>query len=444
MGVYASNVVSGVVAFPFIAFLLTLPYMMVQYRKLEAVPFWKSFVFYALVFYLICAYFMVILPLPEALTAAEAGVSSKAPSLTPFLFVPGFIHAAQTASLSLLDPHSWIAFLKQNTVYCTLFNVLLTMPLGAFARYMFRMKWWQALVLGFCTSLFFELSQLTGLWGIYDYAYRLFDVDDLIVNTAGCMLGYAIMGGPMRYLPDFHQLDVKAAEKGARSTSFTRRLIGFSVDFILANVVAAAGCALLLAAGIDPAYGSFLPVYIAASGIFFILIPCLDGGQTLGHKVVRVHVCCRNGQPASRGQIFMRYCLFVWIFLMAPMWLLFLLALVPAQLYDGTWLMLIAQVVVLSSAVWLLSVAVRAVRSAMGHPFLLVFGAMTNTTVMTDGPAPAAPAATGADADAAAAGPAAAAAAAAAAGTAGAAGATANPADGGGREAGAASAQEPR
>ena len=40
-------------------------------------------------------------------------------------------------------------------------------------------------------SLLIEAAQLTGLFGIYPYAYRCCDVDDVITNTLGAALGWA-------------------------------------------------------------------------------------------------------------------------------------------------------------------------------------------------------------------------------------------------------------
>ena len=50
-----------------------------------------------------------------------------------------------------------------------------------------RLRW--ALLGGFGMSLFVETTQLTGTWGLYACSYRVFDVDDLMTNTLGAVLG---------------------------------------------------------------------------------------------------------------------------------------------------------------------------------------------------------------------------------------------------------------
>ena len=69
MNVYTSNILAAAVAFPFIAALVTVPYLVYQYRKFGSVPWLRTLVVYSFVFYLLCAYFLVLLPLPADRTA---------------------------------------------------------------------------------------------------------------------------------------------------------------------------------------------------------------------------------------------------------------------------------------------------------------------------------------------------------------------------------------
>lgn len=89
------------------------------------------------------------------------------------------------------------------------FNVLLTIPFGLFLRYYFRTHWIRCLLLSFGLSLSFETTQVTGIFGIFDYPYRLFDVDDLITNTAGGMLGYVAAEWFASRLPRIDRLDAE-------------------------------------------------------------------------------------------------------------------------------------------------------------------------------------------------------------------------------------------
>lgn len=68
-------------------------------------------------------------------------------------------------------------------------NILLFVPLGFLARAVFKRRILTAGLIALGTSLTIELGQLTGLWGYYPCAYRIFDIDDLITNTTGGIVG---------------------------------------------------------------------------------------------------------------------------------------------------------------------------------------------------------------------------------------------------------------
>ena len=62
MNVYTNNIIAAAIAFPVIAFAITVPYMIYQYRKFGSIPWIRTLIVYSLAFYLLCAYFLVILP----------------------------------------------------------------------------------------------------------------------------------------------------------------------------------------------------------------------------------------------------------------------------------------------------------------------------------------------------------------------------------------------
>ncbi len=58
----------------------------------------------------------------------------------------------------------------------------------------------------FMFSLFIEIGQYTGLFFIYEGSYRLCDVDDLICNTLGGVIGaYVIL--KVNILPDIENFE---------------------------------------------------------------------------------------------------------------------------------------------------------------------------------------------------------------------------------------------
>ena len=128
---YLHNIELGILTFPLLAFLMSLPYALWQYRRYGSVPVWKTAVVFAFAFYLLCAFYMVVLPLPDSRSAMPS--YSVTPQLEPFHFIEVL---RRSTSFTLHDPATWIAALKVTYVYETLLNVALTMPLGAFLAYL--------------------------------------------------------------------------------------------------------------------------------------------------------------------------------------------------------------------------------------------------------------------------------------------------------------------
>ena len=136
MSVYASNITLAAMLFPLVALLITLPYLVYQYRKAGSVPWLRTLAVYSFVFYLMCAYFLVLLPLPADRTAFVP--YAAVPQLEPLHFLRAFL-AETDASLS--DPSTWLDAVRDPYVYEAFFNVLLLVPLGMYLRYYFRRTW---------------------------------------------------------------------------------------------------------------------------------------------------------------------------------------------------------------------------------------------------------------------------------------------------------------
>ena len=75
MSVYLIPLQSALLLFPFLAAMITLPYIIIQYRKYGSILPIRVLIVYSFIFYLLCAYFLVLLPLPpmeEADCAADS------------------------------------------------------------------------------------------------------------------------------------------------------------------------------------------------------------------------------------------------------------------------------------------------------------------------------------------------------------------------------------
>ena len=71
-------------------------------------------------------------------------------------------------------------------------NLILLIPLGIYIHFIKRnlgMK--HIVIMGFTTAMVIELIQLS-ISLLLGYSYRSFDVDDLILNTIGFIIGYKV------------------------------------------------------------------------------------------------------------------------------------------------------------------------------------------------------------------------------------------------------------
>src|SRR5699024_11195558 len=101
-------------------------------------------------------------------------------TLVPFNFIKDII---SSSTVVWSQPSTYVSLLTQSCSIQSIFNFLLLMPFGVYLRYFFnrRRYWKKAFGLGFILSLFYEVTQLTGIYGIYNCPYRIFDVDDLFL-----------------------------------------------------------------------------------------------------------------------------------------------------------------------------------------------------------------------------------------------------------------------
>lgn len=270
MEVYLESIKTAFLIFPFLAFLITLPYLLLQYHKYGSVPLIRSSIVYTFILYLLTAYFLVILPLPSKEEVLM--MPTKVPQLIPFTFIGDFIEAFKETS-------GVLSFLKSPIVYTTLFNIAITIPFGIYLRYYFKKKWYTTIIYTFLLSLYFEITQLTGLYGLYPKAYRLFDVDDLIINTLGGLIGYLITPIVTIFLPDRDKID-KLSYKRGKVVSIYRRFLAFLIDiFIFATIM------FIILALLN--FNDFVLPLIIMTAMYYVILPTLTS-LTLGKYLVKI------------------------------------------------------------------------------------------------------------------------------------------------------------
>lgn len=385
----------GFLAFPLVALLLAVPYALYQYRRFGAISIWKTFVVFTFILYCLCAVSLIVFPLPADHSAVVE--SARTPQLHPFHVIEQ-IH--ETTDFSLSDRSTWGPALRSPVVYEAIFNVMLTVPLGAYLCYLFRCRWWMALLIGMATTLLFETSQLTGLFGLYAHPYRLFDVDDLILNTAGTMLGFWLMIPLAWALPSMDEVNEQARERGSSRVSLTRRALAAVVDltvlavlFVLAWIVLSPTDAQIAKAlAVDPSRAgaktlafrfigglfadpmSALLLALGIGAVLFAVIPMASKGRTIGKTLVGIRIVKADGDDAPAWGYWVRY-LASAFFLLIPVALVLL---APEEI-EGVSNNTLFQIVGLVVVVWALTIVARVIGSFSGYPYVSLSEVVSGT-----------------------------------------------------------------
>lgn len=295
---YLLPIKTAAALFPLLALLLLLPTAVVLYRRHGVMTSGRFLSLFAFGHYLLTAACLTVVPLP----AGTVDVCAEYAAMASPQLVPGNTfgdiwkeahHRTDIGSLVLHNP----------AVAGAAFNLLLLVPLGVFLRYHFRRGPLGTACAGLGLSLAFELTQWTGVLGLYPCPYRLFDVDDLAVNTSGAVLGWALTGPALRLLPALETLDGRALSRvpvpfGRRLTALLADLIGVSLTGALC-VLAASYSGLWDEGGVPVV----VPLLVCA--VWFVALPYATGG-TPGKRLLRLCLVTDGGGPAALWRLTLR------------------------------------------------------------------------------------------------------------------------------------------
>ncbi|QEL82789.1 VanZ family protein (plasmid) [Bacillus sp. JAS24-2] len=313
MTTYLFPIKTAFIIFPLLALFLLIPFLVFNYRKYGYVNKWRSFILYSLLLYLLNAYFLITLPLPQTYdTCSLQPANTQHMQLVPFYFIQ---EISSTTAVVLSKPSTYFSLLKESAFLQVAFNALLTIPFGVYLRYYFRRSFLQTIILSFCLSFFFEVTQLTGLYGIYNCAYRLFDVDDLFLNTLGGAVGYMIAPIFTYFLPESNKLDINI-DVISKQVGFIRRFIAMQIDWIFLSIIIPSikiQETYIFFSGIKPYTNPFdLILIVCVVFLYFIVLPYLTNGKTLGKALLRIHIKGKNERITFK-ELFIRYGLFYFV-----------------------------------------------------------------------------------------------------------------------------------
>ena len=310
MEIYLYPISTALLHFWLAAFYFTTPYIFFNYYKYGSVSFYRSIIIFTFAFYMLCAFYLTILPLPDPAKVKEnVGPFTQ---FIPFYFIYDFF---KNTSFNIHNFSSVIRIFTKGVFLQPLFNTILLLPFGIYLSYYFKRNFKQVFFLTALLSLFYETTQITGLYGIYEKPYRIFDVDDIILNTFGGVLGYFIGTYISKILPDREAIDKANFQKGMQ-VGYIRRYFAGMVDF---NIVMLFSSIL---------YYQWFPITkdyinpIAFLG-YFVLLPVFTRGKTLGKMLVRIRVVTVDSTKPLIFHLLIKYglvyCLYVLLSLVIQM-----------------------------------------------------------------------------------------------------------------------------
>ncbi len=313
MSVYLIPIKYALLIFPFLAILITIPYILKQYHKYGSIHKLRVLIVYSFVLYLLNVFFLVIMPLPSR--SAVANLSMAKYQWKLFNSLTDLWYTIKLNSLSIGQ------IIKNPIFYTTAYNILLTVPLGIYLRYYFKCSLSKTIFLAFSLSLFLEVTQLTGIFFIYPRNYRLFDVDDLFFNTLGSLFGYLLAPIVMKILPSRDEIDNTAYEMG-KEVSFLRRVMAFFIDalaffsiFIIIYITKIQRVSNFLN-HLQVRY-LFLIIY----SLYYLFLPCLFKGKSLGKALVSTKITTYHHPHFLCFKLFIRNFILYFILLAAPVYL---------------------------------------------------------------------------------------------------------------------------
>ena len=137
-----------------------MPYALFQYNRHGSVSKYRTLIIYSFILYMLIAFFMVCLPLPDW-ESTIGNTWQDHLNLIPLKQIWLYWHD-KVPSIAALQK-----YLVSTSLWQLLYNILLTVPFGIYLRYYFNLSLRRTVLHSFLLSLFYETSQITAFFGIY-------------------------------------------------------------------------------------------------------------------------------------------------------------------------------------------------------------------------------------------------------------------------------------
>lgn len=266
MANFTPSFLLALLLWPFAALALTIPILIIQYRRFNKLNWRRAIAVYLFIFYLLGLVCFTLYPFPEN-TLAFCRENNLLPQLRPLQFISD----TRTDGLS--------------AVLQVVMNFVFFLPMGVFMRLLFRTKLRTAFLVSLGGSILIETAQLAGVFGLYPCSYRLFDVDDLMLNTLGGVSGYLVA----KLVPQ-HELETAEHGDYVRQAGLIRHTIALLIDTAASTILSMLILtALYLTVGTDSTMAIRDGVPFVSVTLVFGVLPLLMKGWSLGGVLVRLN-----------------------------------------------------------------------------------------------------------------------------------------------------------
>lgn len=283
----------ALIIFPVLSFILTLPFLLYESRLKGYANKIRGVILYSLIFYLVVVVYLAILPLPDYNGVDYPKQEIVEYNLRPFSFISSI---SDNTRVEPRDPTTYKFILIEPGFLKFTFHILIFIPLGLYIRKYFRGSFKETIIISLLLSLFLKGIQLMGSNSVYSSEYRIFNIDEVILNTFSGMIGYYISPLLMYLLPEGKILEKGSSNLGMDfeeiDVGYVRRLASFLIDIWILSLL--------------PIDSQDFLGYILRYFVYFILIVYLTNGQTLGKWLTNIKIV-GHGERLKFKEVFLRY-----------------------------------------------------------------------------------------------------------------------------------------
>ena len=139
-------------------------------------------------------------------------------------------------------------------------------------------------------------------------------MNDLVTNTLGGIIGFVVTPLFTFMLPTRRRMDELSYEKG-KTVSLTRRLVAYLIDWTflsIVNFIAAIFFKLAFDSGTVTSHIWWLLLEV---GLYFMIVPFITNGWTLGKKIVRIRLVEQDRERISLKALIIATGIYIFFFM---------------------------------------------------------------------------------------------------------------------------------